>query len=538
MSSISANGATQTIYILEESGTIYFRINTGSLAAVSWPVTITNTNTSSRLKVLFLSNLTLSVSQNQYFSCNSNNIQFGDTSLDATGSRANITVNIANYDGLIANGDSGVNGYSDIYVYNILVDGTGGSLQIGAGWVAKGFFANGASGCFIINCSSNGSISGNGGGIVGQEAGGSIGGGLTLRGCSSTGAIGLSAGGIAGTAAGGSFGSITCEACWSTGSIASDGGGIFGSYAGVNQATAIATNCYSTGVITNDGGGIFGGYAGESLGQAHAQGCYSRGAIQGNAGGIFARYAAESFGTTTATNCYSSGSLATAGYGIYGVNQRSGATSTNCYVANNSWSDSAANSTLTGDPTSSDIGTTWVKRGIDQPYELNGMGYTPYTTTIITSSSQLVQSYSQTVAPGESSLESVQADASGNAFSILGITGGVAASYGTLTISAQTGAISTTSATAAGTYTLTIRSVGSYFITTFVLTVSAQAAPATTTSQCCSSTIDERGLSYEWINDYKIGNRLIAEVSQNPKTTFDGYSEYVKYKMAKGARKY
>jgi hypothetical protein len=536
MSSISANGATQTLYITEEAGTIYYKVDSGSLTSFTWPLTITNTNTSARLKVLFLRSLTLDVNVSQFFRCGSNNIQFGDTSLDATGSRANITVNIANYDGLIANGDSGVNGYSDIYVYNILVDGTGGSLQIGAGWVAKGFFANGASGCFIINCSSNGSISGNGGGIVGQSAGGSIGGGLTLRGCSSTGTIGISAGGIAGNGAGGSLGSITCEACWSEGSIASDGGGIFGAYAGVNQATAIATNCYSTGLIQNDGGGIFGGYAGDSVGQAIATNCYSRGAIQGNGGGIFSRYAAEGFGTTTATNCYSSGSLATAGYGIYGVNQRAGATSINCYVANNSWSDSTANSNLTGDPTSSDVGTTWVKRGTNQPYELNGMGYTPYTTTIITSSSQLVQSYSQTVAPGESSVESVQADASGNAFSILGITGGVAASYGTIRISVQTGSLSTSSATAVGIYTITLRSVGSYHITTFILTVSSQAT--SDSSACCASTVDERGLSYEWITDYKIGNRLILEVSQNPKTKFDGYSEYVKYKMAQGARKY
>jgi hypothetical protein len=534
MTSISANGATETIYITEDAGTIYYKINTGSLTTFTWPLTITNTNTSSRLKVLFLSNLTLSTNVAQFLRCGSDNIQFGDINLDATGSRVNITVSITNYDGFIMNGDSGETGYNNIYVYNIVVDGTGGSQQIGAGWVAKGYFANGGSGCYIINCSSNGTISGNGGGIVGQGAGGSIGGGLTLRGCSSTGTIGISAGGIAGNAAGGSLGSITCETCWSTGSIASDGGGIFGAYAGANRASAEAINCYSTGLITNDGGGIFGGYAGDSVGQARAQGCYSRGAIQGSAGGIFSRHAAEGLGTTTATNCYSSGSVATAGYGIYGVNQRSGATFANCYVANNSWNDSTANTNLIGDPVTSDVGTTWIKRGTNQPYELNAMGYTPYSRTIIDSSSQLVQTYSQTVNPGESTVEALTADASGNAFTILEITGGETASYSTILMSAQRGSIATTSATAPGTYIITLRSVGSYNITTFVLTVFADAVSQTT---CCVTTIDERGLDYAQLNTYRIGNRLLLEVSQNSKTKFDGYSQYVKYKMAQGSRK-
>ena len=534
MTSISANGATDTIYIQDTGSSIQRKINNDSWITISsWPVTVTNTNTSSTLKVLFSTNITLSSNTSQYFACGSNNIQFGDTSLDATGSRVNITVNIANYDGFIANGDSGVNGYNNIYVYNIVVDGTGGSLQLGAGWVAKQYFANAASGCYIVNCFSNGDISSNGGGIVGQGAGGSTGGSLTLRGCSSTGSIGLSAGGIAGYAAGGSYGSMTCEKCWSTGSIASDGGGIFGAYPAVNQATAVAISCYSTGVIGNDGGGIFGGYAGESIGLAQAQKCYSTGAIQGNGGGIFARYAAEGFGTTTATNCYSYGSLATAGYGIYGVNQRSGATSSNCYVANASWSDVTANSNLTGVPGASGVGTVWISTGANEPYELNGMGYTPYTTTVINSSSELIQSYSQSVTAGNTSSSALNADASGNDFSILEKTGGDSASYATITMSAQTGAISTTSATVPGIYTITVRSLGSYNITTFVLTISADAVALNiTTTTCCVSTMDQRGLDYEQIIDYKIGNRLLLEVSQNSKTKFEGYSEYVKSKMA------
>lgn len=543
MTSISANGATDTLYIQDTGGgTIQRKINDGSWTTItSWPATITNSNpgSSSRLKILFSSSITLNSSTLQYFVCGSTYLQFGSDTLDSQGNRTSITIDgLTSYPGLIQNGTLSSFGKANVSVYNLSVTSANGTtLADDGGWICQTYFANGVSENYIVNCNSDGTISGNGGGIVGAGAGGSTGGSLTLRGCSSSGEIGISAGGLVGYAAGGSSGSVSCEMCWSTGSIASDGGGIFGGYAGVNQATAVATNCYSTGVIQNDGGGIFGGYAGESIGQAIATKCYSRGEIQGNGGGIFGRYAAEGFGTTSASNCYSSGSVATTGYGIYGVNQQAGATSTNCYAANNSWSDSTANLNLTGVPGSSGVGTTWIKRGSNVPYELNGFGYTPYTTTIINSSSELIQSYSQNITPGQSTVSALAADASGNAFELLRIEGGVSASYTTITMSAQTGSITTTLATAVGTYTITLRSVGSYNITTFILTISPDAEATGTTTTCCTTTINERGIDYAQIVNYRIGNRLLLEVSQNPKTTFDGYSQYVKYKMAQGSRK-
>jgi hypothetical protein len=161
---------------------------------------------------------------------------------------------------------------------------------------------------------------------------------------------------------------------------------------------------------------------------------------------------------------------------------------------------------------------------------LTAFGATPYQEQTI-SGNALVQSFSQTVQQGSSSSEALNADASGNAFSILN-------AYDTISISAQTGAISTTADTAIGTYTLYVRSTGSYYITTFVLSVTAYVPPtSSSTTACCSSTIDERGIDYAQIVDYRIGNRLILEHTQNPNQKFDGYSQYVKYKMAQGSRK-
>lgn len=534
MTSISANGATQTLYITEVAGSHYYRINNGSLTPITWPVTITNNNTSTNLKVLFLSNLTLSTDANQHLRVNSTNIQIGDTNLSSTGQRSVISVSVANYDGFIQNGNQGFNGFSNIYIYNLIVSGTGGSLQIGAGWIAKGYFAKGASDCYISNCASAGAISSLGGGIVGESAGSSSG-SLTLRGCSSSGSIGDYAGGIAGHYAGYNSGSVTCEKCWSTGTIGLEAGGIFGDFAGTGSGSATATQCYSEDSIGQDGGGIFGSNGGEGLGVAIAQKCYSLGSIGTGAGGIFGLRAGYNSGSTSATNCYSKGSIATTGNGIFGSEKENGTTA-QCYTANGSWSDSTADSSLTGVPDSSGVGTTWVKKGSNQPYELNDMGFTPYTTTIINSSSDLIQSYSQTVNKGESTVSALNADASGNEFEILQVTGGDSGSYATISMSAQTGAITTTSATAVGTYTIRLRSIGSYNITTFILTISPDADSSGITT-CCVTTIDERGLDYAQINNYRIGNRLLLEVSQNSKTTFDGYSQYVKYKMAQGSRK-
>lgn len=493
MTTIPVNG---TVYIRQIGGSTgnirysYDLVSGGT--TILFPATILNTDTSVRAKVLFIGDITIN-NLNQYFICGSENIQFGSESLNTDGTRYTITVSVNNYPGFIQNGRAAIpiGSFTNIYIYNLFIDGSGYQTDDNGGWVGQAMFGA-EKVCYITNCASSGDIGTLGGGIVGAGAGGQIGGSLTIRGCSSTGNMGQWAGGIAGSDAGGSYGSVVCESCWSEGNIGQDAGGILGSYAG-NNGSATVTKCYSLGDIGQQGGGIFGYYAAE-VGEATAEKCYSRGPIGLDAGGIFGRYAAYvsppgTGGTTNAINCYSSGNIATSGNGIYGSTKGGSTFTTNCYSANGSWSSISANLSLQGLPTPV-LGTTWVVSETNQPYELNGMGYTPYTTDIInTSTSELIQTFSESIEVGQSSSVALTSDASGNSFEILSSTGD-----GTITMSAQTGRISTTSATSAGTYTIILRSVGSYNITEFTLTVLlGSGSSEAENAACCTKETFRRG---------------------------------------------
>jgi hypothetical protein len=542
---LTADGATETIYLSQDGSTKYFRINDGELTVYTGaPVYIQNTNpspASNILKVIFTTSLTMTDIYS-YFIADSNGIQFGSTSLDSEGNKTNIIIDgVEQYPGVFQNGTSGASGYSNISIYNLSVSATNDAyLIIGGGWIAQSYFGKDAINNYIINCASDGPIESFGGGIVGLYAAyknTATTTSLQVIGCNSTGVINASAGGIVGARCGyGTGGSCTVEQCWSTGEISSFAGGIVGQFAGQNSGSVTISKCYSTGgpaLGNSSAGGICGSFAAFQSGVVTVEKSYSTGNIMQDGGGIYGGYAGDTSGTTTASNCYSSGTIATSGTGIFGSNKETGI-ATNCYSADGNWSDSTANTNLTGIPSEGNPGDTWSPVGTNQPYELVAFGATPYQTEVI-SGNELVQSKSQTVDQGSGTIEALTADASGNAFSILQITGGDSASYATITISAQTGKISTTSATAAGIYTISVRSVGSYYITTFVLSVAAYSSSGSTT--CCKSTMDERDISYEWINDYRIGNRLIAEHAQNPNLKFNGYSEYVKYKMAQAQRR-
>lgn len=538
MGSISANGSTDTIYIVEIAGGNYYKINQGNPTSISWPFTITNSNpgSSSVLKVLFASNITLNTSL-QYFICGSNYIQFGSSSLNSDGSQANITIDtVTGYPGLVQNGTGLLNSKSNITIYNIIISGNTSTLSSGGGWIGQSYFGRGATENYIINCSSNGPIENFAGGIVGEAAASPnnsfVGGALTLRGCSSSGDIGAYGGGIVGHY-GGYGGSVTCENCWSTGDIGTEAGGIFGDAAGINSGSATATNCYSEGTIGTSAGGIYGSVAAENTGVVVAEKCYSRGAIATDGGGIFGAYAGNFSGTTSALNCYSSGTISTTGNGIFGSNKQNGLSST-CYSANNNWSDNTANTSLTGVPGSNNVGTVWIKRGSNLPYELNGIGFTPYSTTNIDSSSQLIQYFSQTINPGESSTAAIKSDASGNNFEILNITGGNTNSYSTILINGQTGVISTTLNTASTTYTILVRSVGSYNVTVFYLTVST---PEISNAQasCCAVPLDLTGIDYTQRNQIISGNTLIGNTSSQKYPI--SYTDIYTMKMAYAAKR-
>ncbi len=532
MASTELTGAGGTFaYIRNNGGTIEYSYNNSTWSTVTFPCGVENTNTSAGyFQVVFTTDITLS-STNDYFYPLSEKIQFGSTSLKSDGTRPVITISVGSYPGLIENGTSATSAYNDIRVYNLTVDGTGYSTSLGGGWIGRTYYGNGASGCYIINCVAKGTIGNNAGGILGNYSGTS-GGSISILGCSSTGTIGQQAGGIIGA----NCDNVTCTQCYSEGSIAQNGGGITGQNTGGGCS---AEKCYSLGSIALGAGGIIGAVAASGV---SASKCYSTGAIGTSAGGIFGSQAgtATAGDVVTATNCYSTGTVggSEAG-GIFGkpFSTNGTRTETNCYkVEGGSWSDATANTNLTGIPSSSPgVGSTWVSTALNTAYELADFGYTPYATLVIASNA-LVQSASQTIVAGNTSAAGLVSGA--NSYTILTKSGGDSDSHGSITIDSTTGALSTTTSVVAGTYTVKIRRDGSYFITTYVLTITEYIAPVVaTTTTCCASTIDERGLDYQQIVDYRIGNRLLLEVSQNSKITFDGYSQYVKYKMAQGSRK-
>ena len=528
MTSLLRPGGT-TIYISDDGSTQYYSYdNVSPIPISSWPVTIENTNTSAGyLKVLFTTSLILT-NTNQFFACNSEKIQFGSPSLDSTTkSPTVITIGFNNYDGFIANGSSGTPGNNNIRIYNLIVDGSGFSTQISAGWIGKAYFGKNATNNYIVNCSSTGSLPGGptgSGGIVGAYAGSGSGATLYIRGCSSSGGMGQLDGGILGGYAGQNGGTVVCEQCWSTGVINGAGaGGIFGENAGL-AGNVTAIKCYSTGLIGNSAGGIYGTSAALS-GQAVAEKCYSLGNISTNAGGIFGSQAGLTGGTTAATNCYSAGRVTTTGTGIYGSSKANG-TETNCYAATVSWSSSSANLSLQGVPTDT-VGTTWVASVINQPYELNEMGYTPYTVNIIDEeTAELIQTFSETVSAGGTSSETLFADASGNSVVILKKEGGDPYSYNTITMNRQTGVISTTSDTVPGIYTLIVRNPGSYNITTFILTVNNSLESIA----CCDRPLQLQYVDYRTRAEIISGNSMIGNTSV--RTQAMSYADLIRIKMA------
>jgi hypothetical protein len=516
------------------AGNIEYQIGTNGWNPVAaWPVTIVNTDPSANLQILFTTSITID-NNNKYFLCGSTHLQFGSRLLDELGNRTIINVTV-NYDGLIQNGTQTVPGFNNIYVYNLYIEGSGYSLQLGAGWVGQKGFGNSSTNNYIINCYSSGDISSDSsGGIVGEFAGSGSGAQLYIIGCSSSGSIGSFSGGIVGKFAGQNSGSVICQGCWSEGIIVNFGGGIFGYYAG-QSGTAQAIKCYSTGLISGWAGGIFGREAGDQSGYAIAEKCYSQGSIGTFGGGIFGVSAGSNSGVTSAINCYSAGTIATPGNGIYGSGKVNGI-ETNCYAGDGSWSSSAANTNLQGVPNPT-VGTVWVSTGTNQPYELNEMGYTPYSVAVISITSELNQEFSQTIHAGQGTLSALTADASGNSFTILQIEGGNAASYSTITMSQQTGAISTTSATVPGTYTVTLRSVGSYNITRFLLNVLEQLLAGGGEISCCQVPLDLKGATYEMRYDILAGNSMIYQKETNPNFKNLSYSDVYKLKMAYAAKR-
>jgi hypothetical protein len=484
-----------------------------------WYPYIHNSDTSlGLLTIEFITDITIDAAigaNSGYFVCNTDNIQVGSRVLKPDGTRPVITIDgITNYAGLIQNGTGGgggTNGYNNIYVMNLEIRATGGAhLVNGGGWFGQGHFGNNttASSNVIINCHSNGPINNNSGGIIGHYCGP-----VKCVGCSSVGAIDQHAGGIIGSHSPASAGALRCESCWTTGAIGHFAGGITGESSG----TAVVIYCYSTGAITENAGGISGHLTGGNGGGAYAvSDCYSTGAISNLGGGIIG----SDSGAVTIANCYSLGAISATGGGILGRVPGSNSTNksiTNCYttgttahahsyivanytnvntnltvhlgtitLANNyseaanassGWSNTRANTVLTGAPASSSapLGAKWVYTGSNTPYQLYMMGHTPYTQTVVSgapTSPAIVRLFASSAAAGTSTSAAL---ISGRSYSILQITGG-GGGAGIIAMNATTGVITTTRETATGIYTITLRNNGSYHITEYELTVTEAVA--------------------------------------------------------------
>lgn len=580
MSTISANGATEVLYFQQSGSSIQYKRNqdAGYVGVSSWPLTINNTNASAKLKIL-LENDLLFTSTSHYFifdgAANVGPIQLGDTKLLADGQRRTIFIqNVSQYQGLIRNGTSSAAGKGNITVCNLMVNGSTSDLLIGSGWFGWSRYGRDATANFFINCESSGDIATGCGGILGDFAGYKVSASsssLTLIRCVSNGNMGANCGGIVSTWAGqGSGASLLITQCSSIGTMEANSGGIVGTQAANSQGSVTVFKCSAIGnIIGSTAGGIFGSIAGVNGGSVLADTCYYTGDIivQIGAGGIFGSVAGSSSSTAIAKNCYTTGSIDTANGcgGIFGQSLTDGIAQ-NCYVAGSTtastgyiysndttvpsgcyseaknsgsgWTTVNANTALTGDPITTDVGTSWVAMGTNIRYEINGVGYTPYQQENILNNS-LITEFSQTISPGASTRKALIPDAPGNAFTIKLITGGVQSSYTKISMNRQTGMVSTNPDIALGTYTLTVGSTGSYFVTTFTLTIAnpSSSTSSAATEECCVSGNALKGSSYEMINQFRIGNALVSEQSANSQMRFSDYAEYVRYKMSQGSAK-
>ena len=134
-----------------------------------------------------------------------------------------------------------------------------------------------------------------------------------------------------------------------TTTLETNAGWICQSYFGRDASSNKIENCYSNGQIPENGGGICGSYAGDSSGNVIVENSYSLGDISGNkAGGICGLDAGSNSGTVTVTNCYSDGSVSDINRGIFGstASDKKEVSQTNCYIANDNWSDTTADASL------------------------------------------------------------------------------------------------------------------------------------------------------------------------------------------------
>ena len=308
--------------------------------------------------------------------------------------------------------------------------------------------------------------------------------------------------------------------CYSTGAIDVDGGGICGISCGVAGGRLVTvTNCYSTGLIAGNAGGIVGAVSKFVT----ISNCYSIGFISANAGGILGNTKGNTY---TITNCYTVGDVSgSQGYIIGG----SSSIPATCFSEDASgtagqWTSANADTVLLGFP-SPIVGTTWVDVSAGSPYELFTMGYTPYTVgnIDISGTPMLKRNFAASVAAGTPTAAAIVV---GKSYTVLDISGAT----GSITMDADTGVISTTGATAPGTYTIYLRNTGSYNITEYQLTVTEGGG-----GTCCDRPTFKLGpgVGYDTYTDIRVGNILIETVQRRPLS----YDQLMTIRKAQASKK-
>jgi hypothetical protein len=354
-------------------------ITQANIDSYTFPIIINGGTVENPVIISFGEDLTIgsSIGTSGYFIIGSEYITVNGESYTVT------ITDIQDYPGLIQNGTSSSNAYTNITIENIGILSSG-STTLGSqgGWLCQIYFGKGLStGTLLItNCYSNGIINGfTGGGICGRFYGNIASGDaeLKIENCYSTGEISADAGGgICGNrygfqATGGIF---TIENCYSIGTISGiDSGGICGNKFGIeaSDGTFIIQNCYSNGAINaNFSGGISGSNCGEaSIGTTTftINNCYSIGNISTTSGGILGPNCgirASETTTINVNNCYTIGTF-TDDNGIFGPNKIKG-TINNCIDSGaNVWLDSDAISTIFVEQPN-----TWINFNLDIPWLL------------------------------------------------------------------------------------------------------------------------------------------------------------------------
>jgi hypothetical protein len=124
----------------------------------NWPITI-----SAPCTVTIANSVSIPGSSSGYYF----NIQSDNVTINGGGNTFTLT---SVTDGLIRNGTSTQNGFSDVTIENLLVNGSSTTINSGGGWVCQSYFGNGgAINNNVENCSSQGNITTTySGGIFGQ----------------------------------------------------------------------------------------------------------------------------------------------------------------------------------------------------------------------------------------------------------------------------------------------------------------------------------------------------------------------------------